>query len=139
MLNNLTSKVKAYYKSTFIRYGIMAVIVVGIEIGSFWIINTSLGINYLAATVLSLFIGIVLNWLGSRYFVFGNSEHSAKKEFSLVLITSLFGVVLQTVTVYVAVELINQAPIVGKVLAIVVTFFWNYAIRKQYIYKKHDI
>lgn len=131
MLSNL----KKYSQSTFIKYGVMAVVVVGIEIGSFWILNTPLGINYLIATILSLFIGIILNWLGSRYFVFGNSQHSAKKEFSLVLITSLFGVVLQTATVYVTVELINQAPIIGKVLAIIITFFWNYIVRKKYIYR----
>ena len=126
-----------FVSPSFLRYGVMAVIVVGIELASFWVMNDAFGINYLAATILSLAIGIVLNWLGSRYFVFGNSGHSAHKEFSLVAITSLFGVVLQTLTVSLAVEVANQAPILGKSIAIVVTFFWNYMVRKRYIYKSN--
>jgi len=126
---------KRYVSPTFFRYGIMAVAVVAIEIASFWIINEPLHIHYLVATILSLLIGIILNWIGSRYFVFGASVHSARKEFTLVGITSLFGVLLQTLVVFLSVEALGQAPILGKILAIIITFFWNYIVRKKYIYK----
>lgn len=126
---------KSRLSPTFIRYGIMAVIVVGIELLSFWVFNSLLDVNYLIATNLSLFIGIILNWLGSRHFVFGASKHSAHKEFTLVLITSLLGVMLQTSTVYIAVAVFGGQPLIGKIVAIIVTFFWNYFIRKKYIYK----
>lgn len=128
---------KKYISESFFRYGIMAVVVVGIEITSFWFINSVLGIHYLIATVLSLAIGIVLNWLGSRYYVFGASHHSAKKEFALVGITSLFGVILQTSIVFISVDTLDQAPLLGKIVAIIITFFWNYIVRKKYIYYKN--
>lgn len=121
--------------STFFRYGLMAVVVVSIEVGAFWVLNSPLGVHYLVATNLSLFIGILLNWVGSRYFVFGASKHTPHKEFTLVFVTSLAGVVLQSSTVYFVVEIVKSQPLAGKVLAIVVTFFWNYLIRKHYIYK----
>lgn len=119
---------------TFFRYGVMAISVVSIEILSFWIFNAPLGINYLVATVASQIIGIVLNWVGSRYYVFGASKHSMKKEFTLVFITSIFGVLLQTLVVFIAVDKAGQAPLLGKMIAIVATFIWNYIIRKRYIY-----
>ena len=124
---------------TFFRYGIMAVIVVGIELFSFWVLNTPLKINYLVATILSLLLGILLNWIGSRYYVFGQSRHTAKKEFLLVLTSSLAGAALQSAVVYTTVEILHGQPIVGKLFAILITFFWNYIIRKRYIYNKNPI
>ncbi len=114
----------------------MAVIVVGIELVTFWFIDSVLSWHYLIATWLSLLLGILLNWVGSRYFVFGNSKHTKKKEFSLVFATSMVGVVLQSGVVTFMVEIIHGPALSGKVAAIVVTFFWNYFIRKHYIYNK---
>lgn len=127
---------KSRISRTFLRYAVMAVVVVGIEIFSFWVLNTPLRINYLLATILSLSLGILLNWVGSRYFAFGKSKHDIHKELLLVVITSLFGVVLQTATVYISVEKLKLLPLTGKCLAIVITFFWNYYIRKKYIYNQ---
>lgn len=120
---------------TFIRYGIMAVIVVGIELFTFWIMDTAFGWHYLVATWISLALGILLNWVGSRYFVFGNSKHTASKELGLVVATSLLGVVLQSGVVALTVEVLDSPAVLGKASAIVVTFFWNYFIRKYFIYK----
>ena len=134
MYDLIPLKIRSVISLTFIKYGIMAVSVVLFELITFWLLNSLLSLNYLIATVLSLALGIVLNWLGSRHFVFGNSQHSLKKEFILVLFTSLFGAFLQIITVYIMVEKLGQAPIFGKVVAIVVTFFWNYFVRKKYIF-----
>lgn len=131
MINMITSKLSP----EFIKYGFMAVIVVAIELVSFTVMISQLRINYLFATIISLAIGILLNWLGSRYFVFGKSKHSTGKEFTLVAITSLAGVLLQIVTVFTAVEILNMQPLPGKVAAIIITFFWNYLARKKIIYK----
>lgn len=121
-------------QSTFIRYGIMAVIVVCIELTSFWIFDSLLNWHYLLATWLSLFIGIVLNWAGSHYFVFGNSLYTKKREFALVVFTSMAGVLLQSGVVAVVVEALSGPAMTGKVFAIIITFFWNYFVRKRYIY-----
>ncbi len=120
--------------STFIRYGIMAVVVVGIEIASFSFINSVLGIHYVVATVLSVGIGIVLNWVASKHFVFKTTRHAAHKEFLLVLLVSLIGIGLQVLVTVVAVEQLDLKPLVGKAAAIVITFFWNYAMRKKFIF-----
>lgn len=138
-LYNLTpTKLKKLISPTFFKYGIMAVFVVCIELLTFWIMNSVFYWHYLVATLSSLALGILLNWVGSRYYVFGNSVHSAKKEFGLVVFTSLAGVVLQSGIVSIMVEAIDGPALAGKVVAIIVTFFWNYIIRKRYIYMKNE-
>lgn len=127
--------VLSLHNKTFVRYGIMAVLVVGIELASFWLFHNLFDWHYLLATWLSLLIGIILNWLGSRYYVFGQSKYPKGKEFGLVLLTSLVGVILQSSVVTLAVEIFSGPAMAGKVAAIIVTFFWNYFVRKKFIYK----
>lgn len=127
--------IKQIFRITIIKYGVMAVIVVSIEVFLFWVINSYCGWHYLAATNISLIVGILLNWIGSRYYVFGSSKHNVLKEFVLVAVTSLVGVFLQSATMFVFVDLFKIKAIMGKLIAIIITFFWNYLARKHYIYR----
>jgi putative flippase GtrA len=131
----MKEKLKGLYLSNqqLSHYLAMAVVLVSIEyfsyIGMVWI-----GVNYLLAVPISMAIGIVLNWYGSRTFVFKTSRHAPHKEFTLVLLTSLVGVGFQLAVTYFVVAGLGQLPAVGKLVAIVVTFFWNYWVRKKYIF-----
>ncbi len=128
-------KLKALYKThtQLVHYLLMAVIIVGIEFSSY-VLMVWLGVHYLLAVPLSMTVGIVLNWLGSSKFVFKNRRHAPHKEFMLVLIASLVGVGFQITVTFVIVDILHQLPAVGKLLAIFVTFFWNFWARKTYIY-----
>jgi putative flippase GtrA len=88
-VNRLSELVTRLLKISIVRYFIMAVVVVGIELASFALINSALGIHYLIATPVSMAIGIVLNWYFSKKFVFTGSRHKSHVEFTLVLLTSL--------------------------------------------------
>jgi putative flippase GtrA len=125
-------KALALKNEQLIRYFMMAVVIVGIEYGSYLLMLWA-NFNYLLAVPISMAIGIILNWHFSRVFVFKNRRHTAHKEFVLVLIASLVGVGIQLLTTYTVVQLINS-PAIGKFLAIIVTFFWNYYVRKRYIF-----
>lgn len=115
------------------RYFIMAVLLVSFEylsfLGMIW-----LGINYLVAVVLSMGAVIVLNWYLGRIFVFKNRRHSARKEFLLVLVISLVGVTFQLTVTYTSVALLGQLPAIGKLAAIIVTFFWNFWARRRFVF-----
>jgi putative flippase GtrA len=130
----MKQKLKAVYEKNeqLARYFAMAVVIVGIEYGSYLLMLWG-DVHYLLAVPISMAIGIILNWHFSRVFVFKNRRHAAHKEFVLVLLASLVGVGIQLVTTYAVVRLIGS-PAVGKLLAIIVTFFWNYFVRKRYIF-----
>jgi putative flippase GtrA len=115
-----------------VRYFIMAAILVAVEYGSY-LVMLWLGLQYLVAVPLSMAIGIILNWYCSRVFVFKTRRHAPHKEFMLVLVASLIGVGIQTLVTFLVVHG-GSTPAVGKLLAILVTFFWNYFVRKKYIF-----
>jgi len=126
--------IKKLHDHSFTRYFIMAIFVVLIELIIFQALNNLLSINYILSTVLSMLVGILLNWIFSRTYVFKTSKYSKKIEFILIVATSLVGMAIQVGTIYLCVEIINLIPIIGKVIAIGITFFWNYFIRKKYIF-----
>lgn len=121
--------------SSLIRYFIMAVMVVGLEVILFGVLNKTLGIHYVIATAGSMIVGVVLNWYFSGKYVFHSSLHRPIKEFLLVAGASVAGLLLQIAVVSAAVEVARLDPLIGKVGAIAVTFFWNYWFRRQFIFR----
>lgn len=131
----MIEKAKKLYSTheELVRYFIMAAFLVSFEYLSF-LAMIWLGINYLVAVVLSMAIVIVLNWYIGRMLVFKNRRHSAQKEFILVLVISLVGVVFQLGVTFASVALLGQLPALGKLAAIVVTFFWNFWARRTFVF-----
>ncbi len=134
-LTPLRHKLAKRITPELIRYGIMAVVLVGTEIAVFQLM-LQVGLSYLLAVPFSMAVGIILNWYFSHKFVFKHRPHSKHKEFTLVLIASLIGVGLQLAVTAIMVEILRSTPLIGKLLAICVTFFWNFWFRKKYVFYK---
>lgn len=133
-MNKQNLSLSRAFKLPIARYFLMAAVIVSIELGVFALMNSELGINYLIATPVSMAVGIILNWYCSKVFVFTGSRHKTHIEFGLVLVTSLVGVGIQLIITSACVQILHLWPILGKFFAIVVTFFWNFWVRKRYIF-----
>jgi putative flippase GtrA len=118
-----------------IRYFVMAVCIVITELFVFQIIYL-LTKNYYVATITSFIIAVILNWIIGRMLVFGSSHHHAAKEFTMVLIASVIGLIIQLGVVFISVDILLLYPLIGKVLSILFSFFWNYWFRSAIIYKQ---
>lgn len=116
------------------KYFIMAVVVVGIELVTFQLLYLLIG-DYITATILSFVVAVILNWAGSRLLVFGASKHNPAKEFLMVLVASIVGLLIQVGVVFVSVEVLLLYPFIGKSLSILFSFFWNYLFRSRIIYR----
>lgn len=134
-MNNLIELVKKLLKQTAIRYFMMAGFVVCIELAVFAVLNIPLHITYLIATPASMIVGIFLNWWLSRILVFSGSKHKMHVEFTLIMTTSAVGIGIQLGVTAICVEIFHLFPLIGKFFAIIITFFWNYWVRKRYIFE----
>lgn len=122
------------HDARLIRYFVMAVIIVSIEIVTFQVLIL-LGTDYLLATALSFVLAVILNWIGGRIFIFGKSRYHPAKEFLMVLVASVVGLIIQLAVVFFCVEVLSLYPIIAKGMSIVFSFFWNYLFRSKLIYK----
>ena len=117
-----------------IKYFVMAIIIVLLELLTFQLVYLGSS-NYYVATIVSFVAGVLLNWIGGRVFVFGTSERNRSKEFAMVFVGSLVGICIQLSVVYVCVAVLLLYPLIGKVLSICFSFFWNYWFRARIVYK----
>jgi putative flippase GtrA len=123
------------HNKRLMRYFIMAVAIVLIELITFQIIYLTTK-DYFLATTASFVAGVILNWIIGRLLVFGTSHHHPAREFLMVLIASIIGLGIQVAVVFMSVELLGLYPLIGKMLSIVFSFFWNYWFRAAIVYKK---
>lgn len=121
--------------NSLVRYFLLACIIVSIELGVFQLIYTS-SKEYIAATFISFVVGVALNWFLGRKLVFGKSIHSTKKEFALILGTSVVGIILQLSIITIGIEFLSLYPLISKIFAIGISFFWNYWYRIMIIYPR---
>lgn len=121
-------------KRPIAKYFIVAAFIAGLEVCTFAFMNSILKINYLISTTISVTISIILNWYFSKVFVFKTSKYKFHIEFTLVAIASLVGLGIQLAVISISVEYLHLIPVLGKILAIFVTFLWNFWARKKFIF-----
>lgn len=134
MNKSLEKMIKDRLSKPIVRYFIIAGWVVVIELLTFVVLNSGLGISYLIATPVSNIVAIALNWYLSIKVVFKGRRHRLHVEASLILFASVVGVGIQLAVAAFCVQILGLAPFIGKVFAIIASFFWSYWIRKRYIF-----
>lgn len=134
----MTEKLKSYalnqLRLPIVRYFIMASFVVCVELATFVLINNGFKISYLVATPTSNVVAIILNWYLSIKLVFSGRRHKIHLEAVLIIFASLIGIGIQLVVAVLCVQSLGLKPLIGKIAAIIVAFFWSYWVRKRYIF-----
>jgi len=119
----------------FVKYGITAGIATLCDWGSYYIFYDKLKINYLIAACFSFVIWFTVNYILSVIFVFKESKYKRSKEFFLVLVTSLIGLGINMICLYILVDLFFFIPIIAKMIATAVCMIWNFIMRKLFVFK----
>ena len=110
--------------STLIDYTVFALLI-------------SLGIDYVVAIILGYSAGLLANYyLGRRYiFVDGTKMTSSHAEFIAVSAIALVGGLLNIVIVkLLSFSLGQMDPMLSRVVAVGIVFFWNFFARKLFVY-----
>lgn len=107
-----------------------------VDIGLFAIFAKYLEFNYLMVGFFSFTIATLVNYLLSIRHVFESGvRFSKKKEITIIYIVSAFGLAINLFVLYSCVELVGVGLIVSKLIATGVVFFWNYFIRREFVFK----
>ena len=133
----MATKLLALLRSDLFLYLIVGGLATIVEWSGFWIFFDMLHIQYLLATALAFAFSTFANWLFGRILVFrGTQQQSLLKEIASIYLTSLGGLMLNLIIMYVMVDFIGIAEMIAKITATVLVFSYNYIIRKKLIYKK---
>ena len=133
----MVNKLLALMRSDLFLYLIVGGLATIVEWSGFWFFFHMLHIQYLLATALAFVFSTFANWLFGRLLVFrGKQNQSLLKEIASIYLTSIGGLILNLLIMYVMVDFLSMGEMVAKITATVLVFSYNYLIRKKLIYKK---
>lgn len=92
-------------------------------------------IHYFWATSLAFVFSTFVNWSVGRLILFKGKVNSLIKELMQIYSTSIIGLVLNLIIMYLVVEWIGLSEMKAKIIGTGIVFFWNFLIRKLVIYK----
>lgn len=123
-----------------------------VDFAVYGIMCNVLGIHYIISGVAGFFVSVVVNYLLSMKFVFVSKEDMRKdKEFVIFVILSLIGMLLNSVILFICIDLIykywlwlNQLidieimNLAAKIIATGIVMVYNFVTRKIFLEKKEE-
>lgn len=120
------------------RYFIVGGIAAAFDLLFFLLFSTWLNLNYLLVAGVGFVIATAINYVISIRFVFeSGAQLDKRQEIVAVYVVSGIGLILHEWILYTAVTSFDLAGITGKVIATGSVFFWNYLVRKYYVFKSN--
>lgn len=96
------------------------------------------GVLYIYAIILGYSIGLLVNFIVGRYYVFTNGikVKNSYVEFLWIVLIAIGGVLINIFIVKYLSYSNSFAldPLLSRVIAIAIVFFWNYFCRKYFVY-----
>ena len=100
-----------------------------------YIFDVRLGLKFLMSKGLAYLCTTVCHYIATNCFVFDSGvRYSRKKEFSLVIIVSTLGLLLNLLLMRLFVGALGGSVMPSKILASALVTIWNYLSRKKWIY-----
>ncbi len=97
----------------------------------------TLNIDYVIAIFLGYSAGLLANYYIARKYIFtsGTKLGSSKKEFIAVVLIAIVGMLLNMIIVKIlSYSIWSFNPLYSRIAAIGIVFFWNYFLRKIFVY-----
>lgn len=128
------------YKA-LILYGIFGVTTTIINVVSYALL-LFIGINVQIAVVVSWLLAVIVAYFTNRVWVFNSgavTKLELLREFISFMLVRLATLVVEMVIIWFGVQLLNQDPIVWKIIDNIVVIILNYIISKLIVFKIRKI
>ena len=90
---------------------------------------------YLTSSILSFLIASIVNYVYQRLVTFKHSGTNIKKQYLSFLLIAAVGLGLNTLLLWVQVELLGLWYMLAKAIAAVIVLVWNFEMNKYFTFK----
>ena len=119
-----------------IKFVIVGGIATIIDYVVFFILHEALKLPTLPSNITSFSVSVVYNYIASVKWVFDVKKDDPKKQFVVFIVLSLIGLLINTIIVYITIDILKWWSIVAKVLATGIVMVFNFITRKMFLEKK---
>lgn len=121
----------------FFRYAFVGLWATLADWGVLFVLTEPLRVYHLVSAVFAFVVGLAVNFLLSKKFVFSGEEkqHSSSTEFAVYAIIGIIGLGMTEFIMYVMTDKLNFYFMISKIIATGVVFVWNFAARKIVLYR----
>ena len=118
-----------------LRYFVVGGVAATVDIGFFFLFAKLAGFNYLVVAPLGFVLATWVNYqLSIRHVFRSGARFSRGREILLVYAVSAIGLLINQAVLYVLVDRVGAELMLAKFTATVTVFFWNYAMRNNYVF-----
>jgi putative flippase GtrA len=135
MIKSGIANLKQLYKLQVIRFLAVGVLSVLIEFVLFALLVNILHVEYMRANLMAMSVSILCNYVMSCNVVFDSGRSRGKVTFSLFMLFTLAGLLLNQFLLWFLVEKLIINVMAGKVLAIGTVAFFNFFTKKHIVFK----
>jgi putative flippase GtrA len=119
----------------FFGYLIIGGLATLVDIGFLKILTDFVGIWYIYSVIIAYVIGAVVHYTLNKYVNFKNKSKRIIIQFSLFLIISLIGLLINISLIYMLVEFIDIWYIYAKIIATAIAFVSNYFLNRNITFR----
>ncbi len=102
----------------------------------FYLFDVKVGLHYSVATALAFAVSTLANWALGRVLVFKKGDTKGLlHELSAIYGVSIVGLLMNIGIMWVVIECFKLSDMMAKIIATMIVFVANFAVRKFWIYK----
>ncbi len=117
------------------RYFFVAGLATVVDYGIMVLLKEAVGFHYLVAASISFIAGLLTNFFLSINWIFKTNQNRFK-EFISYGVIGIFGLILNNLIMALFTEVFGWFYVLSKLIASMVTFFFNFICRKVLLYRK---
>jgi putative flippase GtrA len=135
-------KIKALYQKYrkgfwhFVKFQCVGVVNFFVDLGVFTLLHTVIGFYAVPSNIVSYSCGIVNSFILNRYWTFKIKLKFFSIDFLKFLLVNLVSLGINTLAIYVLVDLYNLDPTLSKVIATAFSFTVNFAGNKLLVFRE---
>jgi len=136
IFEKLEKLIKVFLTREFIRYVVVGLISVAIEMTLLIMFVEQMEMPYLQSNVLAFLITTIINYILSRLWVFEKTGRRKRVEFVLFALSVGVSLLISQTLMYVGVEQLAIDYKIAKLISIVFIVAWNFFTRKNFVFTK---
>jgi len=119
----------------FIRYGFYIGAATGLELALFWLLVHPAGLTPLVANAIAYTFGVVVTYILSIRLIFSARSILGAPAVAIFGLSCLAGLGINEAVIYLSYYVLGLPPMLSKILAVLVTFFINFFLRKTTLFR----